>query len=203
MKIGVIVDGDAEYRSLPRLLARTDAAAVVLHPLKADIQPLAPIGQIVASVKSRLKILLARNVDLVVILLDRETREECPGAFAKSIQEKLKEMCAEPDVAVVVKNRTFENWLVADIDSLEELRGRYKVTTGHRAQIAPNRADYLDATAMIKSMTKGKDYDKVRDAVQILGIAVPERIAENSRSFRRFLRIVGHPKYLNQSRRPA
>ena len=42
-------------------------------------------------------------------------------------------------------------------------------------------------------------YSKVRDSKIILAAADPLKIAENSRSFRRLMRIIGHELYRSQS----
>ncbi|HYC93384.1 MAG TPA: DUF4276 family protein [Thermoanaerobaculia bacterium] len=203
MRLGFVVDGEAEYRSLPRLFASIGVNNVLLTPLKADIQPLAPIGQIAASVKPAIKILMAKRVDRAIVLLDRETRDECPGGFAASLADTLARVCPGPSFDVVVKNRQFENWLVADPDALSAQIGRFRLTDGQRRQIVPNKADTIDALALLKIVVRQHDYEKVKDAVRIMSHATAANMAENSRSFRRFLRVVGHPAYSTQSRRPA
>jgi len=201
VRIGMIVDGEAEYRSLSKLFSRIQISSTLLSPLKADIQPLAPVTQIAGAVKSRLKILAAKNVDLAIVLLDRESRPDCCGAMAEAIRVAITKMSASPRVAVVIKNRMFENWLIADCDALEQLRARFTVRPGQRQQIAPDKADSADGVSLLKAMVRQKDYNKVKDAVRIMSVAIPERLASNSRSFRRFLRILGHPAYRLQSRR--
>ena len=105
---------------------------------------------------------------------------------------------------VVVKNRKFENWLIADPGAFKKLRGRYEITSAFEGAVSPNKADGgTDATGLIKSISKDRSYDKLKDAVAIVSVADPGTMACNSRSFRRFLRLLGHPDYVAQSLRPS
>lgn len=202
MRVGFIVDGEAEYRALPSIYERLGVSATLLAPLKSDIQPLAPIRQIVGALKVPLKIMRARGADLVIVLVDRESRNECAGKLAGDLSSILAQSCSPPQIAVVIKDRRFENWLVSDPDVFRQLKGRFKFETGHRSQVEPNKADHVDGLELLKRIVKQRDYSKVKDAVQILSRAEPLRMAGNSRSFRRLLRLLGHNKYSNQSRQP-
>jgi len=201
MRVGFIVDGEAEYRALPGVYERLGVTATLLAPLKSDIQPLAPLRQIIGAVRIPLRIMRARGADLVIVLIDRETRDECAGAIASSIESALVQSCPLR-ISVVIKNRRFENWLLADPDALQQLKGRFKLESGHRSQIEPDKADHVDGLALLKRIVRQHDYSKVKDAVQILSRADPARMARNSRSFRRLMRVLGHGKYLSQSRLP-
>jgi hypothetical protein len=106
-------------------------------------------------------------------------------------------------IAVVMKNRMLENWLVADFDTVSGLQGRFKFTAGDRASVIPNRADNVDALRMLKRAAGKRAYDKVADSQRILGSANPLRMADNSRSFRKFLRSIRHPTYQGQSQNPV
>ena len=63
------------------------------------------------------------------------------------------------------------------------------------------KADSVDALALLKQATRGDAYDKVQDAKRILEEVDVAQLAANSRSFRRFLRVIGHPEYRSQSAR--
>lgn len=203
MRVGFVVDGESEFRSLPRLFdqLRSSTGAQFERPLLAKIQPLAPVPVIARACESRIAILEQRGVDISVILFDRETRPECCGELAVAVHRLLSKF-ASCNIAVVVKNRCFENWLVADIDALRAQPGRFRVSRAVVRAVSRNNADQTPAVDLLKRCAKG-DYDKVRDSYRILEQAEISRIAMNSRSFRRFLRVVGHPLYTAQSRQPA
>ena len=203
MRVGFIVDGEAEFRSLQHIYPRMGVTDVLLAPLKSDIQPLAPLPRIAASIRVPLRVMRSRGADLVIVLIDRENRDDCPGTFAATLRTLLSGYCPAPKVEVVIKDRRFENWLVADPDVFQHLRGRFRFEAGHRSQVEPNKADSIDAFQLLKRIVKHHDYSKVKDAVQIFTYAEPERMARNSRSFRRLMRVLGHHSYRQQSRRPA
>jgi hypothetical protein len=204
-KIGIIVDGQAEYRSLPELMGKIQTPYAILNPIYADIQPFAPPGQIAQSIRKKLPILKAQNAKNVIVLIDRETRTECPGEFANSIMNRLQVPCANlgfTNLTVVIKDKTFENWLLSDPVALRQLRGRFHTKYTQR-QTLFTRADTTPALQWIKEAVNGESYNKVSDSINILRRADPLRMAISSRSFRRFLRVVGHPLYFAQSKKSA
>ena len=203
MKVGIVVDGDAESQALRLLAERIDIEdAQLLTPAYANMQPKSAPGQIAQSAKSRVDILLNRNADKIVVLIDREDRDECPPKFAKLIEQVFRKLGYD-EVTVVVKNRTFENWLIADIKALKSLRGRFRVTKSFEKKVSPNKADNVrDGEALLKAIAIDRKYHKRRDAKAITTIQEALEIARNSRSFRRFLRVIGHPQYLSQSKKP-
>jgi hypothetical protein len=205
-RIGIIVDGEAEYRSFPELFGKLkENPAVLLSPLKADIQPYASVFQIASCVRSRVAILSGRGAERIVVVLDRETRDECPGEIARALASALQTVCDESatiELRVVVKDRMYENWLIADTDSLTRQRARFSLADGVVRQIRRDKADGLDALEVLKGAVRRGQYEKVVDSIRIMSKADPLAIATNSRSFRRFLRLIDHPSYLSQSKRP-
>jgi hypothetical protein len=206
MRIGIIADGQAESRSLPKLVERIESQNKVVKTLYADIQPLAPISQIVAAIKSKLSILKSKSVDMALILIDRENRNVCPGDWAQEIEQALEKTCGQAGItsfAVVVKDSCYENWLVSDIQVFDKMPKRFSISSSNIKRIEPNKADRADAQSILEKSAKGEDYDKAQDSVRIMNLADPIRIASNSRSFRRFLRLIGHASYKDQSCQPC
>lgn len=202
VRFGVIVDGDAEYRSLHYLWSAIASRSghTYLNPIKADLQPTAPIPVQVRSLKKHVAVLSGRAVDRIVVLVDREERTDCCGKLANDLATAL--AATYPfQFTVVVKNRTFENWLIADIDALSQQRQRFVVSAAHRRRVEPNKADRVDALRLLKEAAK-EGYSKVVDAERIMRRADVLRIAANSRSFRRYLRVLDYPTYRHQSRVP-
>lgn len=208
MKIGFIVDGEAEYRSLPSLLRQIERESqhVLLNPLLAKIQPLAHVPRIVAAVAPAIKILRGKHAQKIIILIDRENREVCPGAWAEEITHALTAKYGHDRKAVfgvVIKDACYENWLVADPSVFTKLPKRFSLSDTAIRKIQPNKADRIDAQKLIKDAARGDAYHKVADARQMMALADILGIAANSRSFRRFLRMLDHPRYKDQSRNPA
>ena len=66
---------------------------------------------------------LATGLTRIVVCVDREARSECPGMFASAVRAELaalmrQKKCAAGSVAVVVADRAFEAWVLADAEGL-------------------------------------------------------------------------------------
>jgi len=202
VKIGVVVDGVSEFASLPSLYAELRKATgnQILRPVRANIQPTAPSGVIVRQCSKRIRECYERGAEAVVVLIDREDRNECPGEIASAIEARLGQ--ARLNAHVVIKDRTYENWLLADIDALKCLSGRFVLSKATVQAVQPNKADHVDALKLLKRSVRSGSYHKVDDSKRICEKADASRLAQHSRSFRRFLRVVGDSTYQTQSAMP-
>ena len=197
MKIGLIVEGDAEYHALPNLLPRVASPHTILRqPLRCPVQPLSPPALIahVAATKS-FPILIAKGVDLIVLVIDKETRPECTIELVQEIEREARSrLDKKVDLRVVLKVTKLENWLVADPQALCDLPGLFERERVEQIekQVAPGRADTVDAYALLKSCSpKNRAYDKKAGATEICKKLDPERARKNSRSFRKLLKTLG------------
>jgi hypothetical protein len=205
MRIGFVVDGQAEFRALPLLLAKVVCPNTLLGTIYMDLQPHAPLGQIARRVVTRLPVLESKGVTKVVVLIDRENNQ-CPGQWANEIQQAIEGMYRRSQIqqfAVVGKVRCFENWLVSDASAFGCIPRRFQPDSSRLQEICNNRADSVDAQALLRRWAIDKSYNKVDDAVRILAHADPAKMAKGSRSFRRFLRILENESYLHQSKQPT
>lgn len=206
MRIGLLVDGDAERAALPELLGQLKESTghSFLNPVRPAVHPKASPARIARACQSEIDILVGKGVDRIVVLLDREDRADCPTQIAQQVEQAIRAHAGgEAPVVVVVKDRCFENWLVADPDAIAASPARFSLPASVRAALHADQADHLDAVEILKKgVTKGSD-NKVRDSKRILARCRVERMAGGSRSFRRFLRCLDHPLYSNQSKRPA
>jgi hypothetical protein len=208
MKVGFIVDGDAEFASLPHVLRRIDSKHEVLpRVLKAPVHPLGGPGKIARAVMPAVHLFVTKGVRHVVIILDREHQTECCGAIAAEITQAVSTRCKNEglgvEVSVVLKDRAYENWLVSDPEALRASAARFRVTAALTKKVQPNKADTVEAGKLIKTAVVKGSYDKVEDGVRIMKAADPSRMGANSRSFRRLLRVAGDPTYSKQSKHPA
>lgn len=206
MRIGLIVDGQAEYRSLPFLLERLETPHTFVGTLFSNMHPHAPIPQIVRAMNGSVRVLAGRNADVIIVLLDREDRDDCPGQWASQVAQALNAGYGIHELLifkVIIKNSCYENWLIADPTALEAMPRRFRISRADISKIVPNRADVVDAQAILKAAAQGNAYSKVEDARRIMALADPLRMAANSRSFRKLMREVEHPSYQRQSLLPA
>jgi Domain of unknown function (DUF4276) len=203
MKIGLIVDGRSEYESMPLLVQKLSAPPEIefVRPVLADLQPGADValnGRLIVE-KSR-DLARSRAINLAVVLMDREQDDRCPGEIASSLEDWISAR-SPITTRIVIKDRAFENWLIADVQAFEVIPGRFAFTNSSVRRVKASGADGIDAHRLIEQAVRG-DYRKVSDSQIILRHARPEHMAATSRSFRRFLRVVEHPHYLEQSKRP-
>jgi uncharacterized protein DUF4276 len=204
VKIGVLVDGDAEFAGLPVLFPRLGSPHQILRPLRCDIQPFSTPALMALVASKKFPILLNRGVDRIILLIDKETRPECTGELARAIEQEARARLAEmsPDVSlqVVLKVSMLENWLIADPASLYELPGLVASPERIAKQVANGRADAVDALGLLKSCWGKRAFKKPECAVEIFRKLDPVRAAENSRSFRKLLKTLGHPDYVEGGR---
>lgn len=190
MKIGLLVEGEAEFHALPELLPRLVTRHKVLNPLLCPMQPTATPAQIAHVAAKRFPILLSRGVGLIVLLIDKETRPECSGELAQQIEREAQGRLKVANVRVVLKVTKLENWLVADPQALRELPGLFKDVERIEKQVA-GRADTVDAHTLLKTCSRKPSYDKKVGAIEICKKLDPERARKNSRSFRKLLKTLG------------
>jgi len=190
MRIGIIADGQAEAQALEHLVCRmARSGRIVLKPVYADMQPYAPFPQIVRAAESRIGLLSQRGAQRYIILLDREQNEDCPGKYAARIQSEFNRM-GHGNVDVVLKNRAFENWLVADLRSIARAQPkRIKLTDRIVQRIEQSGADNVNALAVLNGCISD-GYSKRSDAIAICKTIDPATAQRFSRSFRRFAKIV-------------
>jgi hypothetical protein len=205
MKIALLTEGESEYTAIPELItqlqARTGNNFISLMRMK--VQPDGPVEKIARSCTSLLRICAAKGVDRVVVVLDREQQADGPGTIAEAIAGAIVRVNSpKAEVIVVIKDRSFENWVIADVAALKAQPARFKIRSSLEKAVAPNKADQVEALGLLKGATIGQNYDKIQDSKRTLGKAKVERMAKNSRSFRHFLHALGDEKYADQCRNP-
>jgi Domain of unknown function (DUF4276) len=198
VRIGLLVDGHAELAGLPGLFPRIKTPHQLLKPLRCDIQPFATPAQMALVASKQFPILLRRKVDKIVLLIDKETRAECTVELVRAIERaaraRLANLSPGVDLHVVLKVSMLENWLIADPQALRELPKLIENPERIAKQVSGGRADAVDALALLKACW-GKGFKKPECAVAICQKIEPTRAAENSRSFRKLLKTLGHPDY--------
>lgn len=203
MKIGIIVEGQGEVLALKTLLPKiTTTNQFINSPLRADLQPKASTQIIARSAHAVVAIFQKRAVEKIVVLIDREDRER-PETFCRELKQAFLSMYKGIDFEIVIKNRQIENWLLADIDALKANNGRFNVTENIKRAVQPNKADNISKPCnLLETACIKKSYHKGNDPKIIMEKQCPRRVALHSRSFRRFLRVIGDPQYSTQSKNP-
>lgn len=206
MRVAVISEGDSEYASLsllyPQLAELT--GHVMLGPYRLNITPLADVRRIARECKPLLRIAATKRADLALVLLDREQRQECPGRLAQQLEAEISRTCAPgPPARVVIKDRTYESWLIADLAALRAQPRRFAVSRAIERKVTPNRADSCGADELLERAAVGPPYDKVKDSQRICARLDVEAAAMHSRSLRHMLHVLGAATYAQQCRLPT
>lgn len=202
MKIGIITDGRAELHALKRLFPKLQDAGAIVGAFHADLQPKGTPQQMVRNALDGVHTLRHRNADRIVLLIDREDLPKCPPELARQITAAFQDF-GYADVCVAVKDRALENWLIADPGALRRLGKRFKVSPRFAKHVSPNKADHVsDALGLLRRAAVKQSYHKGRDPARILEKLDVSAAAKNSRSFRRFLRLMRDSRYRTQSKKP-
>ncbi|WP_341905975.1 DUF4276 family protein [Polaromonas sp. YR568] len=202
-RIGIVVEGNGEVPAFKQLIPKlTSPNGILGQPLRADLQPKATPAQVAASAKAAIGYFCRRNVDLIVVLIDLEDNPSA-STFSKNLQAAFTKLYPHIAVEVVVKNSCVENWLIADVDALRKQPKRFAVTPALVRSVCPDKADSLDAQTLLNKAALKFEYDKGADPQKIMSHQNPLEVAQHSRSFRRFLRVIGNPDYQHQSRSPV
>ncbi|WP_442929677.1 DUF4276 family protein [Micromonospora sp. WMMC250] len=206
MKVAILTEGDSEFSALPHLANQFREACSLssYRVIKVAVTPDAPVGQVARQCAERARVAALAGADFVVVLLDREQQADCCGLIAESIRSGMLRYCEALNqirLAVVLKDRKFENWLVADLEALRAQPARFNVTAALSRSVSPNKADSTDAELLIKRAAIGSSYDKRADAGRICRQMDILRAGANSRSFRHLLHVLEHPTYKDQCKR--
>jgi Domain of unknown function (DUF4276) len=206
LKTAIVVEGDGEYKSLPLVLnkLKADLAHPTLRPVRIAVTPNAPDAKIARECVKALKIAQALGATRAIVLLDREQVTDTPHEIATRLTAEIEaQFGSSLEVMVVLKDRAFENWLVADMGALAAQTARYTVTQALRRRVEPNKADRTNAIAILNSAANRIPYHKIDDAYRLCKHLDPLVAASNSRSFRHFLHALGHARYAGQCRVPS
>lgn len=166
--VGIIVEGDAEFAALPLLHRRS------LVPRCPPLRPInlggvgsdrKPIG-IAKLVAPKVIQLHAARCERIVVCFDREQRAECAPGLAQAVARELAtELAARgksiPEVHVVIADRAFEAWLLADAAGLHERGLLSRAPTFHsfEGQLgAQGRKGVVELSRLL-----GRDYSKTKD----------------------------------------
>jgi len=200
--VGLVVEGEAEFRALP--LLHTERLLAGCPPLKprnvggigGDVSP---AGIAFRAHKAVLG-LFASGAVRVAVCLDRERREACPGELAHLVWKELDRLLVEKggsgrDVDVVVADRAFEAWILADATGLHA-RGLLKT--------APKFRSFEGRLGTRKGLGKreltqllGREYRETRDGPRLfahLDFAAARAhgsAGNGSKSLDKLLRVLG------------
>ncbi len=209
MRIGIIVEGRAEYESFPFVISRCKYTKnTILNPLFCNVDPQASLPLIAEKIASkRFNILKAKGVNRIVVLLDKEEydRPICKtvSKLETELRKRQKKYGLKAEIYVVLKVNCLENWLLSDFSCIKSYPKRFLDYKNILKDVRNKPSDNLNAEKILKKALGHNSYDKIGDAMRICQKIDIFRAAQNSRSFRRFLRVLEIPPYIEQSKNPV
>lgn len=200
--VGLVVEGESEIGAIPQLLR--DSGARLARPMKFGGQPEQCNSDMFCEfiqhkIIPSIRAMVLKNVSLVVVILDREHRDRCPGILARDIKDVIAGIMGtryhytgSPPISVVCTDRKLENWLIADPKGI--LTHKYIVRDLSRA--VGSEADGKDAIALLKrAYQPGQHYHKRMDAPRLASRvrAIRPDVRLRSHSLDKLLRECGVP----------
>ena len=166
-----IVDGQMERRILEALCPNTPIKLIGCNGESVSMEVVAKF------VDTQIRMLNNRNYPIVV-LLDREGREESTGDLIARLKNELNAFGHEGQFAIGMPDRMIENWILADKKNFQ--------------QHCDRRHDYVSEgihgkTNLRRMLARGATYHETTIGVSIFLSGDPKKIYENSESFRNFV----------------
>lgn len=194
--IGLLGEGPADLDVLVAISVRLQIRFA--RPVQISGQCSGSTAQVLACKKiiPKLEILARKALRKIVVVLDRESRPQCPGEFAAdvciAIQENFARMVPGvelPPIVVVCANRKIENWILADPAGIK----RSKIIRSSVKQSVGNNSETCDAIQVIENaMGRGRSYIKTKDAGRLsakVNVKDP-KVLSRCRSLDKFVREV-------------
>ncbi|WNY33273.1 hypothetical protein Q9Q99_14100 [Curtobacterium flaccumfaciens] len=122
MKTVIATEGQGEFSAFKHLFGSLVVSTGTLSStvLRVACQPDGPVKGIAKACGAALRQAKARNVELFVLVIDREQQQEPVGVLAEVLRRELEQSGPWPfEIKVVYKDRAFENWLVADVKAVQ------------------------------------------------------------------------------------
>jgi len=199
--MGMVVEGETEYYALPLLHRGTNAIpgcpAIRTTNLGGIGSHLTPAG-IAKMAAPRIKTHLIAGHKPVILCLDREQRPECAGAFAQAILTALRGQVSREqaaDVHVVIADRTFEAWILADAVGLAKRKHFIRAPKFHCFEGSMGERQLKGTVELTRLL--GREYRKTGDGPRLFG-ELDYQVARDwgrgkrgSRSFDKLLRTLG------------
>ncbi len=179
--VGIIVDGDGDYKSLKRRFPRG------LRVLKTDGPRghAATVNDIAHKSKKQIGMLKAFKCGHAIILIDFEERVEEYSTFIQQLADAFIEIPLGIPVSVAVCNRMIENWYLADIEHLS--RNKVYIRDGLKQR---NYEGMNGKNEIKKCMKKGVSYSETTHGPDLFGLLRFHIARKNSVSFDIFLKLI-------------
>lgn len=161
--------------------------------------PECPLPLLVEHLLPYIRLAELKGAKTIIVLVDREWREQCAPALANDIAEEMVRQNPRystdrtgPGVRVVCPDHCLENWLIADPDAF----ATHAYIARKVAHKVGSKADCKPALDIIKwAFRKGLTYHKAKDAPRLAAVVrvLDPTVRRRSKSLDKFLREAGVP----------
>ncbi|MGA3052108.1 MAG: hypothetical protein ABSE00_09340 [Chitinispirillaceae bacterium] len=173
-KPAFLVDGHSERKVLQRICP--DIPIKIINCNGDNVA----IDAIAKRIDSEIRLLNNRNHPIVVII-DREDRQDSPINIEKKLRKALKEFGCKVTPVIGIADRMFENWILAD----------YNAVKCHCKTIQPAKCTFegLAGKGIIQKIYPR--YHETTDGVDMFFKCCHSTVYSNSQSFRHLIDSIG------------
>lgn len=170
---GYLVEGDLEQKFIQNVCPGCPVRKINCNGKTTSIQAIAKrVGT--------LGRLLHKTCSPLIIVLDRENREQSSEQMEKELGAAIEQEKIDVPVVLGIPDRNIESWILADNEMLFQVAGIVTKTV-------PPFCEGKNGKSLIKhALCGGRTYVETIDGVQWLKAARPAVMQKNSPSFSRF-----------------
>ncbi|NTF31461.1 hypothetical protein [Rhizobium skierniewicense] len=170
--IGFIVEGHMEEKIIRHFCGGAEVRRLQINGCKF------PVPRIAERITPHISLLRRKKVHKVVVIIDREQRDETSEQFENDILDAiLKRNAVDIPVQITSPDRNFESWIVPFLNA--------------NCDVSSERQDHFEgrngkSIIRAKFKARGEAYVEVVDGIRLFKKVRPEKLKEASLSFRRF-----------------
>jgi hypothetical protein len=167
VKVAIIGEGQTEYYCLPKIAGRLGNQIVGKMHIRGGANPQCKWEMIIE--KKVIPAILVMSVylpDRIVVVLDREDRDQCPVDLANKAMQMINSRCShlleDRGVSLIVSDKDFESVLFADYCVVDQLPILKKAVSATFPLFTDGRRviHWLDP-----GLRKAHPYEKIRDGM--------------------------------------
>lgn len=180
-RIGIIVDGQGDYHSLRTRFVGSCQVLKTDGPRGHTVS----INKLVSGAGKQLSMLMDCGCNEIVVIVDFEMRMSNYDEFVRDLVEQFTRNYTQCQVHVAVPNRMIENWYLADISYLSQLKVYLKNNLQQRNYEGLHGKDELK-----RCFAHGYTYSETTHGPQMFRILRFDVARRNSDSLNVFLSIM-------------
>lgn len=180
-KIGIIVDGEGDYRSLKR---KYNFKVLITDGPRGEY---AVVADIILKARKQISMLRGFGCNKIIIMLDLENRNVVHSAFISQLYSQLPKYDYQDLVWFAVPNKMIENWYLADIEHLSKKKKYLK------QKLQQKKYEGLHGKRELKKLFEnGYSYSETEHGPELFNLIRESVVAKNSPSFLTFKELISN-----------